>query len=500
MKKIFIRYYCLILCLIFFILIWTPASADDSPVVDEKLDAIFEEVRGEFFTMISKLLESHPLRSKLSDDDLNKIFDATNQISYLFERIMIIAYQKHEPTFSRWIEQDAKESLVKFRKKFVTIAKDYGGRFVGSLFRQSQGYEFAIHLKHNRGKSSLDLVLQTLGYNARNDLPDIPREKWFTNKIEPDYNSQWAINAVNARKCWPITRGSGAVVAVIDSGIDPYNSLFKGKIVQGFNFLQRTTPPWSDENPPMIDYGFHGTGVSSALLMIAPECRIMPVRTHDSDTMNDPPFDYWLREFMAAGIYYAVNHGAHIIQISAAVQSSEPVIAEAVRYAYHHNVIICTSAGNIPRSYLGIRPEEVLYRAFEKEVLLVGGVEKVDSKIRPWPHSVPGQYVDIAAPSKDIFVLVPVYMKKFKNTPVAGTSLSSPIASGVVALMRSAAPPSQDLLGERGAYCRLVSQCLRETARLKVLGLVEPNEVVGQGLIDAYGAVQMIQRLIKCEN
>ena len=290
----------------------------------------------------------------------------------------------------------------------MAAAKDYAGRFVGSLFRRHQGYEFSIHLKQNKGKSSLELVLQTLGYNVRNDLPDIPQEKWFANKIESDYNSQWAIDAVNARKCWPITRGSGTVVAVIDSGIDPYNSLFKDKIVPGFNFLQRTTPPWSDENPPMIDYGFHGTGVSSTVMAIAPDCRIMPVRTLDADTMNDPPFDYWLREFMAAGIYYAVNHGAHIIQVSAALQSSEPVIAEAVRYAYRHNVIICTSAGNIPRSFLGMRPEEVFYRAFEKEVLLVGGVEMVSSKIRAWPHSVPGQYVDIAAPSANVFVIVPV--------------------------------------------------------------------------------------------
>ena len=290
------------------------------------------------------------------------------------------------------------------------------------------------------------------------------------------------------------------VVAVIDSGIDPYNSLFKDKIVPGFNFLQRTTPPWSDENPPMIDYGFHGTGVSSTVMAIAPDCRIMPVRTLDADTMNDPPFDYWLREFMAAGIYYAVNHGAHIIQVSAALQSSEPVIAKAVRYAYRHNVIICTSAGNIPRSLLGMRPEEVFYRAFEKEVLLVGGVEKVSSKIRVWPHSVPGQYVDIAAPSANVFVIVPVYMENNKNFPAAGTSLSSPIASGVVALMRSAVPPPQTLLEEYGAYCRLVSRCLKETARLQVLDLVEPNEIVGQGLIDAFAAVQMIQRLINHEN
>ena len=60
----------------------------------------------------------------------------------------------------------------------------------------------------------------------------------------------------------------------------------------------------------------------------------------------------------------------------------------------------------------------------------------------------------------------------------------SPILSGVVALMRNAAPPGPELLDRPGAYCRLVSECLRKTARLDVLGLVEPNNIVGQGLVD----------------
>jgi len=484
-------------CLIFLHLVWISAEAGISSQVNAQLNLIFSEAKNEFFITVTKLLRHHTLRYELNPADLSKLFDARNQIPYLFERIMIIAYQKDEPQFSRWIKQGDKKSLEKFRTKFIELSRDYAGRFVGSLFRKSRSYELAIHLKHNRGKSRLELVLQTLGYKARNDLPDIPPEQWFSNKIEPEYFSQWAIEAVNARKCWSLTKGRGVIVAVVDSGIDPYNSLFKDRIVPGFNFLKRTSPPWSGENPPMIDYGLHGTGVSSALLMIAPECSIMPVRIHDSDTMNDPAFDYWLQEFMAAGIYYAVHHGAHVIQISAAVSSSEPVVAEAIRYAYYHNVIICSSAGNIPRSYLGIRPEDVLYNAFDKEVLLVGGVEKRNTDIRPWPFSVPGPYVDTAAPSKDIYVIVPVYMKEFKDGYVAGTSLSSPIVSGVLALMRSSVPPSADHLKMPGAYCRLLTQCIIKTARLNILGLAAPSEVVGRGLIDAYAAVQMIRHLTK---
>ncbi|MFQ5953415.1 MAG: S8 family serine peptidase, partial [Candidatus Omnitrophota bacterium] len=468
-----------------------------SSQVSEQLNNIFEEAKGEFFATVNKILEKHFRKSELSQGDLNRLEDGQNQIPYLFERIMIIAYQKDEPLFSKWIQLGDKDSMDKFRKKFIALARDYAARFGGSLFRKSAFAEFSMMLPHNKGKSTLDLVLQTLGYRVNNNLPDIPHEERFKNKIEPDFYSQWGIDAINARKCWPLTKGSSVVVAIIDSGIDPYNSLFKDKIVPGFNFLERTTPPWSDERPSMIDYGLHGTGVSSVLLAIAPDCRIMPVRIADADTMNDPPYDYWLIEWAAAGIYYAVNRGAHIISKSARLLPAEPVTAEAVRYAYEHNVVICSSAGNMPRVHLGLRPEEMLYRAFDKEVLLIGGVEKREEQIRPWPYSVPGPFVDITAPSKDVFVLVPVYMKDQKNSYVAGTSLSAPIAAGVAALMRSVAPPSDEILKNPGAYVRLVSRSLKETGRLEILGMAEPNEAVGYGLIDAYAAIKKIQDLIK---
>jgi len=452
------------------------------------------ESKEEFFTTINELIKFHPRRSEIGGDDMIKILDAENHIPGLFERLMIIAYQKEAPQYSWLIE---KEDYKKFQEKFVALSKDYAARFVGSLFRKSHVYDFGISLQHNKNKTRLELVLQSLGFNANNKMPDFPREKWFTNEIESDYMNQWAIDAVNARKAQEISKGSGVTVAILDSGLDPFNSLFENAAVPGFSFLERTGPPWAAEEHSTIDWGFHGTVTASTVLMIAPECSIMPVRIFDAETQNDPVYDYWMYELMAAGIYYAVHHGAHVIQIGAALKSTEPVVTEAVNYAYYKNVVICTSAGNIPRSFFGMSTEDVMYRAFDNEVILVGGVEKNEEGIRPWPHTVPGSMMDIAAPSQDVFIIVPVYIEGIKNYYVAGTSLSSPIASGAVALMRSAARPSKELLKQPGAFCRLISKCLHKTARLDILGLVEPNDVVGNGLIDVYSAVTMIQQELK---
>ena len=236
-----------------------PAQAQTSPETGRKLEPIFAEAKGSFFGTIGRILQNHPMKAQLSEADLARVLNGQKEIPYLFERLMIFAYQKDEPQFTQWAERGDAESLEKFRKAFVALAEEYAARFVGSLFRKTRQYDFEISLPHNRGKSRLDLVLQSIGYNARNDRPDIPKEKWFTNTMKPEYASQWAIDALNARPCWPLTKGAGVVVAVIDSGIDPYNSLFKDKTVPGFNFMKRTTPPGRTRIPhDRLGHARHG--------------------------------------------------------------------------------------------------------------------------------------------------------------------------------------------------------------------------------------------------
>ncbi|MCX6560691.1 MAG: S8 family serine peptidase [Candidatus Aminicenantes bacterium] len=473
-----------------------PVGAQSRPDARSGLDSIFADAKQAFFETLGGILERHPMKPQLDPNDLSRLSKASTEIPFLFERLMVFAYQKDEPRYLQWAARGDAESMAAFRRAFTELARDYAARFVGSLFRKNRLFDFEMALPHNRGKSRLGLVLQSLGCEARSDRPDIPKDRWFSNAIKPEYTSQWAIDALNVRPCWPQSKGAGVVVAVIDSGIDPFNSLFKDRTVPGFNFLPRTTPPWSGENPPMIDWGMHGTGCSSAVLAVAPDCRIMPVRAHDGDTMNDPAYDYWIYESIAAGIYYAVHHGAQVISLSAPLPATERILVEAVRYAYRENVPLCTSAGNISRVQFGVRLEDQQFKAIGKEVILAGGVAREGALIRPWPITVPHEEIDVATPSEDVYVIVPVYMKDLQDMAVAGTSLSAPLAAGVAALLRSAAPPSPDLLKTPGGYARLVERSLTEAARLDVLGLTEPDDVVGHGLVDAFGSLRIISELL----
>lgn len=472
------------------------SAPQDSPA------KIFEDARNEFFSTIDKFIAIHPRRSELSADDMLRLHNARTGIPFLFERVMNLAYQKDEPQYSEWLRKGDAESLKLFRQEFVDLAKEYGARFVGSLFRRDRNPEFAMAMPHNRGKSRLELVLQTLGYNAKNDPAPVPAGGQFSNRIPEEFYNQWTVAALNLTKAQQISKGSGVLVAVLDSGLDPYNSLFKGKTVPGFSFLQRTKAPW--ENDPdsgnTVDWGWHGTAVSSDLMLVAPDCRIMPIRTLDGNTMNDPVHPYWATEFYAAAVYYAVNHGAQVISISAPMPSSEPVLWQAIRYAYSKNVVVSAGAGNVSRAQWGIGNTEKMYRSFDTELLLVGGIAFKNGKYVPWESSLPGPQVTVGVPADKVFMIAPVYADDLKDSAGSGTSLATPLVSGVAALMRSAAPPSPELLKKPGAYVKLVRTALTETARLDVLGLGDPNDIVGNGLVDACAAIQSVQKKIAAIN
>ena len=182
----------------------------------------------------------------------------------------------------------------------------------------------------------------------------------------PTFEGQWALNLTGAPAVWSITSGSPELlIGVIDSGVQldhpdletqiwinkdeiPGNFIdddANGKIddIQGWHFYDS-----GFENNDVIDdfgHGTHITGVISAanngtgVTGIAYNSRVLPVKV-----LNEYG-EGWASD-IAAGIIYAVDNGARILNLSIGAPEDISILKEAVDYASEQGVILIAAAGN----------------------------------------------------------------------------------------------------------------------------------------------------------
>ena len=135
-------------------------------------------------------------------------------------------------------------------------------------------------------------------------------------------------------------------MAVLDTGISYSHPEFAGRILQGWDFYNLDNS--SSGNYAQDDHG-HGTHVSGiigaainntlGMVGIAPNVKIMPVKVLNASMTGDAGK-------VASGIYYAVDNGARIINLSLGSTASSTAMLNALRYAVQHNVLVTCAAGN----------------------------------------------------------------------------------------------------------------------------------------------------------
>lgn len=151
-------------------------------------------------------------------------------------------------------------------------------------------------------------------------------------------------------------KGDGEVIAVLDSGVDLTHPDLAGNLwenpspdpidedLHGFDFV--------DDDGDPDDYNFHGTHVagtaaatadnSEGIAGVAPEAEIMAVRVLDGDGSGSTAG-------IAAGIAYAADHGAAVINMSLSgpAGSGDAAVADAIEAAgAEENVVVVAAAGN----------------------------------------------------------------------------------------------------------------------------------------------------------
>ncbi|NOT06060.1 MAG: S8 family serine peptidase, partial [Anaerolineales bacterium] len=268
---------------------------------------------------------------------------------------------------------------------------------------------------------------------------------------DPLYDQQWGLAKINIEGAWDDTYGSSTVtIAIIDSGIDLTHPDLSGNLwinpgeiasngidddsngyiddVNGWNFVAG--------NNDISDGTGHGTlvsGVAAAvggngqgIAGVCPQCRIMPVKVMLSDTANYSD--------IAAGVLYAAQKGAKVINLSMGGYANSTLLRNAIDTAVNtYGVVIVAGSGNDNLN-------QPFYPAAYDNVLAIAGTQSNDAKAS---FSNYGTWVDVSAPAVDI-----------RTTALgggwvdnSGTSMAAPFAAGVAGLLRSLHPDwDQDMI------------------------------------------------------
>ncbi len=290
-----------------------------------------------------------------------------------------------------------------------------------------------------------ELVLPNVARIRLPEIPDLPRLKDILGSLplasfveddhvvkasyapnDPRYPEQWHLPSVSAPKAWDATTGSsGVTIAVIDTGVDYNHQDLKGKCVAGYNFVDRTTDPMDDHG-----HGTHVAGIAAAfgdnstgVAGMDWKARIMPIKVLDAQGSG---YD----SDVAAGIRFATDRGAEVINMSLGSPDYSYTITEAVSYAHGKGVTMVAASGN--------EASGVSYPAACDHVIAVGALDSNDSLAY---FSNRGAALDLTAPGVSILSTFHGGYQK-----MSGTSMASPVVAGCASLVLAAHPgygPSQ---------------------------------------------------------
>ncbi|WP_345469655.1 S8 family serine peptidase [Actinoallomurus oryzae] len=235
------------------------------------------------------------------------------------------------------------------------------------------------------------------------------------------------------QRIWPTTQGEGVTVAVLDSGVNGAMPEIAGALLPGGDTSGRGTDGRTDFHKTG-----HGTSMSvliagqgggrTRLVGIAPRSKILPVDVTGGTITTDQ-----LASPLAAGIRFAVDHGAQVINMSLAAPATAgcpSAVMSAIAYAVEHDVVLIAGAGNT-----GDTDNSAEFPAMCPGVLAVGATDK---NSQPWKRTQAQDYVSVAAPGVDIPTTGKNVNYYYPHSD--GTSDSAALVSGAAALVRSANP------------------------------------------------------------
>lgn len=286
-------------------------------------------------------------------------------------------------------------------------------------------------------------------------------------------------------KLWPFSTGARVTVAVVDSGVDSGHFQLRGRLLTGYDFVR-------DEPDGDVDCLPHGTAVASIIAAkrvpgigffgLAPGVTILPVRIVDKVQLTAQS-DGLDPGALAAGINYAVDRGADVVNVSAVIYDDDPRVAQAVETAVSRGVVVVAAAGNAhpPQQSGAVATDPALtpYPAAYDGVIGVGAIGPDRQRV---PSSQIGPYVDLVAPGAQVTAAA----IGGHNNRYEGTSFATAFVSASVALVLARRP---SLLGPVTGRDRNTAVTKRLLATASPVAGAPNSLAYGHGVVDPYRAL-----------
>ncbi len=275
---------------------------------------------------------------------------------------------------------------------------------------------------------------------------------------DPYYGSEWHLPKISAQNAWNTTQGSGVTIAILDSGINGAHPDLNGKMVSGWNFY--------DNNPNTSDVFGHGTlvaGTAAAITnngtgvsSIAGQSKIMPIRITDTS-------GYGYASTIVQGLVWASDNGVRVANVSFGGAVGILSVQNAAQYMKDKGGLVIAAAGNTGTELTTI----------PTTTMIPVSATDANDAIASW--SSYGNFVAMSAPGVNIWTT----RREGNYKTASGTSLSSPLTAGVVALMMSANTKLSSLEIENLLFSSAVD-----------LGASGRDPYYGYGRVNAEAAVQ----------
>jgi len=314
---------------------------------------------------------------------------------------------------------------------------------------------------------------------------------------------------INIEPAWEITQGNpNLAIAILDSGTRLGHPEFAGRIwqngaevpgngmdddqngyiddVQAWDFV-------NNDNLPADDHG-HGANVSGIMAATGNNgigyagvdwnSRVMICKILNDQ--NNGLYSWWTE-----AIYYAVDNGASVINMSVGGSGYSASMEEAVNYAHANDAAVVACMMNTNES-------QPFYPAAYANTIAVGATDTDDRRVAPFFWSATsgsnyGPHIDLVAPGNYIYGLDEASDVNY-NSYWGGTSQASPMVAGVAALLKGLMP---------GLDVETIRTILRTTADDQVGNPAEDTPgwdiYYGAGRLNAFNALEYLQNMVGAE-